>query len=229
LVREESLPWFSARQDPYRILYASDLHLTVGNAWKLTSQLAQAAYEAKPHLVLLGGDLVDQVQALPGLTECVRALSAFAPLASVGGNHDGALGMAKVCKAVEKGGGLWLGRESYSFQVGDKKVRVDGFLKPTEERASARADARILCSHFPDPFPRAARRGYRLVLAGHLHGCQFVFWRRQGKLYPGAWFYRWNGLRFQDGHCSLVMSRGVSDSFPLRWDCPREVLLCKVS
>jgi len=224
LVREEEISLFSTNENPYRILYASDIHLSGGNSGKLIGQLAQAVSEARPQLILFGGDLVDNVEELPALTECVRELCSIAPVASVAGNHDRQAGLLKVQRAVEKGGGFWLGPESYFFKIGNRKVRVDGQLKPGSESV----ETRLLCAHYPDIFQRAVDEGYRGVFAGHLHGCQFVFWGKEGKLFPGAWFYQWNGLRFREGACSLFVSRGVSDSFPIRWNCPREVLLCKV-
>jgi predicted MPP superfamily phosphohydrolase len=69
---------------------------------------------------------------------------------------------------------------------------------------------------------------YRLVLAGHLHGAQCVFATWEGRQFPGAWFYRWCGLRFDLDATTLLVSRGVSDTLRLRWNCPREVLLCEV-
>ena len=69
----------------------------------------------------------------------------------------------------------------------------------------------------------------RLTLAGHLHGGQVVLFERKGRLYPGACFSRWNGLRFEDEGATMWVSRGVADTLPLRWNCPREVLLCELS
>jgi predicted MPP superfamily phosphohydrolase len=55
-----------------------------------------------------------------------------------------------------------------------------------------------------------------------------VFFERGGRLYPGAFLYRWNGLRFHENGSTLVVSRGVRDTLPLRWNCPREVILVEV-
>jgi predicted MPP superfamily phosphohydrolase len=65
-----------------------------------------------------------------------------------------------------------------------------------------------------------------LVLAGHLHGCQFVFKEHAERLLPGGWFYSWNCLRRKVGNCALIVSRGCADTLPFRWNCPREVVVC---
>ncbi|MCA9321196.1 MAG: hypothetical protein KDB53_10705, partial [Planctomycetes bacterium] len=87
---------------------------------------------------------------------------------------------------------------------------------------------RILCAHDPEVFDAACVAGYDLVLAGHLHGGQIVLSRRRGRDYPAAWFYRWNGPTFQRAGTTMLVSRGGADTFPLRFRCPREVLLCAI-
>jgi predicted MPP superfamily phosphohydrolase len=103
-------------------------------------------------------------------------------------------------------------------------LRLDGCVDET----ASHADPRILCAHDPAVFPHAVRAGYRLVLAGHLHGSQCVLAERDDMLYPGAWFFRWNGLRFSEGACRMWVSRGMADTLPMRWNCPREILLCQL-
>jgi hypothetical protein len=61
-----------------------------------------------------------------------------------------------------------------------------------------------------------------------LHGCQLVACEYRDRLFPGAFFYRYCYLSHQCGSTRLVVSRGVSDLVPIRWRCPREVVLCYV-
>jgi predicted MPP superfamily phosphohydrolase len=67
------------------------------------------------------------------------------------------------------------------------------------------------------------------VLAGHLHGGQCVLATRRGRLYPAAWIYRWHGLRFEEAGAVMLVSRGVGDTLPVRFNCPREVILCEIT
>jgi len=48
-----------------------------------------------------------------------------------------------------------------------------------------------------------ARAGYRLVLAGHLHGGQCVLATIKDRLYPAVWVYPWHGLRFATGDARI--------------------------
>jgi predicted MPP superfamily phosphohydrolase len=53
---------------------------------------------------------------------------------------------------------------------------------------------------------------FELTLSGHLHGGQFVLFERRGRLYPGAFLYRWKRLRFEDKNGkTLLISLEVSD------------------
>jgi predicted MPP superfamily phosphohydrolase len=170
-------------------------------------------------VILLGGDLADTAGGLAPLRRAVRALATVAPVYAVPGNHDRRPGETAVRAAVEAGGGHWLPEKPY---VGS--LRIEGTLTsapPTRPR--------LLCAHYPAVFPEAAAAGYGAVLAGHLHGGQCVLATVDGRLYPAAWFDRWHGLRFAERGSTLLVSRGVADTFPFRFNCPREVLLCAIS
>lgn len=207
----------------WRLLFASDLHLTARRE-HLAAALLIAARATRPDRVLLGGDLVDAGSGVRLLATLVRDLAAIAPVRAVPGNHDAGVGLGRVRAALLAGGGSWLG---------DEELR--GADRPTVaiatrlEHAAHRPTRRLLLAHDPAVFPRAAAAGFDIVLAGHLHGCQCVLWRRGQRLYPGAFFYRWNGLRFAAGPSAMVVSRGVADTLPLRYRCPREVILCEVA
>lgn len=212
LVRRESVPHVGTGR---RLLFASDLHLRKNGPAHIVEGLLEIASRESPDLVLLGGDLVDTTSGLQALQSLVRTLSCVAPLCAVAGNHDRWVGLEKVRAAVASGGGHWLDQAPW-FLTPDCAIYGAG-QQPVR---SARCN--LLCTHHPVP----AAHPYNLTLSGHLHGGQFVFYERHGRSYPGAFLYRWNGLRFddEDGR-TLLISRGVQDTFPLRWNCPREVLL----
>ncbi len=203
---------------PIRILYASDLHL--GHRWtrRDPDQLVETAALTRPDLLLLGGDLVDTARSLPGLSRLVADLARSVPVYAVAGNHDESVGLTRVRDAVWAGGGRWLPDEPV---VGP--VTIDGTVTASGRRS------RVHCAHDPAVFPAAAAAGYDLVFAGHLHGGQCVLSNRGDRQYPAAWFNQWHGLRFEERGTRMLVSRGVADTVPLRFNCPREVILCDVS
>jgi predicted MPP superfamily phosphohydrolase len=213
LVRHEGLSHLGLDK---RILFASDLHLRRDGPSQIIDGILDIVSREHPDIVLLGGDLVDWMTGLETLRDLVDRMTRTAPVAAVGGNHDRWIGLARVRDAVLRGGGHWLEDKPLEWSPG-----VVAYGSPEDELIPAACQ--ILCSH--DPRSPSARRRYDLVLSGHLHGGQFVFYERGGRFYPGALLYRWNGLRFQDNGSTLLVSRGVRDTLPLRWNCPREVIV----
>lgn len=220
-IRDECL---TTRDDACRLMYVSDLHLRRTRSDHLCRQVIAAARSAKADVMLLGGDLVDGPAELDKLCELVAALREVAPVFAVGGNHDQCVGLNRVCDAVVSGGGQWIHAGSAEIPHGRRVIAVSGpgaaFLP--------HGDFQVLCAHNPRVWKTARQRRYDLVLAGHLHGCQVVAFEYRDRLFPGAIFYPYCYLSHRHGSKRLVVSRGVSDLVPIRWRCPREVVVCHV-
>ena len=97
------------------------------------------------------------------------------------------MGVTRVRNAVVGGGGCWL-EDAPWF------VSPNCAIYGSREQPLQSASYHLLCTHHPV----ASARPFDLTLSGHLHGGQFVFYQRGGRLYPGAFLYQWNGLRFDD-------------------------------
>jgi uncharacterized protein len=206
----------------FRAIYASDLHLHPASEEFVIAQLNRVIDEHPFNLMLLGGDLVDSRTSLPTLSRFILRCRERAPVLVVPGNHDVAVGLEAVQHAVESAGGQWLPGNPFTLTIGERPMTFVGSFDHLP--LVAKRDGTVLVGHDPSVFPEAAKRGVSLVLAGHTHGGQFVWWRWRGKMYPGAFGYRWNGERFSDGSTTLLVSRGVVDLIPIRFRCPREVL-----
>lgn len=220
-VREERL---SARGDVCRLLYISDIHLRNGRSDTLCRQVSEAVAGCHPDVVLLGGDLVDSFSELGRLSGLVRSLRDMATVLAIGGNHDQRVGMACVREAVEHAGALWIHDGTARVTHRERAIVISG----PDATSTPEGDVRVLCAHNPRIWKAARHAGYDLVLAGHLHGCQIVGWDYRDRLFPGALLYPYCFLTHDCGATRLVVSRGVSDLVPIRWRCPREVVLCYV-
>jgi len=220
-VREERL---SIRHDACRLMYVSDIHLRRARSHNLCRQVIESARCSDIDVLLLGGDLVDEPAELGTLRDLVGALCEVAPVFAVGGNHDRRVGLNRVCDAVVSGGGRWIHADGARIANGSRVIAVSG----PDAASMPEGDFQVLCAHNPRVWKTARQRGYDLVLAGHLHGCQVVAFEYRDRLFPGAVFYPYCCLRHQHGSARLVVSRGVSDLVPIRWRCPREVVLCHV-
>jgi len=220
-IREERL---SPRPDACRLLYISDIHLRNGRSERLCRQVVDSVMCSDPDVVLLGGDLVDGASELIKLSELIGKLREVAPVLAVAGNHDRQIGLDRVREAVANAGGHWIHDGLARLKHGERVIVVSG----PETAAPAEGHFRVLCAHDPRIWKTAGHAGYDLVLAGHLHGCQLVAAEYRDRLFPGAIFYPYCFLSHQLGSSRLVVSRGVSDLVPIRWRCPREVVLCHV-
>lgn len=229
LVRRETVAAgaSTASARPWRLLHASDLHLTARRR-PLVAELLTRLAEERPDVLVLGGDLLERSDGAAVLREFIGEACSIAPVAAIDGNHDRWCGVAAVRAAVLEGGGAWLPDEPRELRRdGARPLRLQPAL-PLHAMPGRSDAVTVAVAHHPaEALPAAAARA-DLVLAGHLHGGQCVLWRRGAKLYPGALFSRWNGLRFELGATTLLVSRGVADTLPLRFRCPREVITCAI-
>jgi len=223
-VRHESVAVRAAPASAWRLVYASDLHLTARRGHVGAALLTVVARQ-RPDAVLLGGDLLDRRAGALVLATTVQQLREHAPVFAVAGNHDGWLGHDVARRAVLAGGGQWLSEGEGELVRGGARLQLHATVRPrgVHEATSVRA----LVGHHPQ-IAVAAAPHYDVVFAGHLHGGQCVWWQHGTRLYPGAWFSRWNGLRFPVAGAVLLVSRGAADTLPVRFRCPREVLCCEI-
>ena len=205
--------------EPIKVMFASDLHVGAWGSGRPLRELLRLVHKHQPEILLLGGDLVDHSRAMPQLRTWLRRISRVCIVAAVPGNHDLWI-LDAVRTAVLQTGCIWLPDRSLTLDG----LRVDGRPLPADPSSGVK---RVLCAHHPDVFDEAAALGYAMVMAGHLHGGQLVFAEVHGRQFPGAFLSRWNGLDFAIGKSRMFVSRGLADTLPIRFNCPREVLLAE--
>ena len=221
VVREEVAP-LPIEGKPCTLLYISDLHLGARNSRRIVEEVLERVHSHPCDLILLGGDFVDRRSALPLLEEFFQNLCQFAPTLAVPGNHDRFVAPSEIAAIARRAGVHWLLDSSAEFP--EWNLVVDGVPR----RGAGGMKSRILCVHNPVEFADAFGMDYTLGFAGHLHGSQFVLAKRDQSLYPGRLFFRWNVLREEHDNTLYLVSRGVNDSLPLRFNCPRELILCNL-
>jgi predicted MPP superfamily phosphohydrolase len=203
----------------FRIAWISDLHLARATSIHTVRAVVLATRGVAPDVVVLGGDLVDAPCGLRQLQILVRALSRRAPVWALPGNHDEAFGTGSVAAAVRASGGAWLPGVTTAFADGAVQLTTS-----PDFAASPAARITVGCVHAPGRLRGWVGRA-RVVLAGHLHGGQFVLTEAFGRSWPAAVRYRWCGPRFELGEgTTLLVGRGAGDLLPVRWNCPREIL-----
>jgi predicted MPP superfamily phosphohydrolase len=228
------IPGLSRALDGFSIAQLSDVHIGVfvGDAELAIAE--ELLRKAKPDLIVLTGDLLDNDARLAG--QLGRFVRRLAPLAREGvvvisGNHDYFAGVEEVARAVTSAGarmlrneGMVVGEAGAGFALlgvedvwarrdggGPDLERALGSLPRLGGRVSAAADLpRILLCHNPSFFAEAAGR-VALQLSGHTHGGQVNLGVSPADfLLPGGWVRG----RYDEHGSALYVNRGFGTVGP---------------
>ncbi len=225
-----------AALDGLRILHLSDLHLSVYVNLTDLEQILTDAAKHSPDLILVTGDIADDLRLLP---DAIRMLdSARAPLGAYAslGNHEHFRGVQQVVHAFSGSPVLLLVDEGRRIEIGDSTLYLAGIDDPVTMRdiredyfvnsigkALVDRDSEaftILMSHRPNAFDEAETHGIDLTLAGHTHGAQLGLGGRSllESSFPTS--YLWG--HYRKNAAQLYTSSGAGHWFPFRLGCPTE-------
>jgi predicted MPP superfamily phosphohydrolase len=218
------LDYHCAGAGSFTVFYLSDLHLTRFGG-PLVARLIATITQLDPQLILLGGDYLDGPRGVVHFSRLLQFLATRPPVLVVAGNHDEWFGLAKIKALVAANNLIWLGVEPVEISLAGRRILVSGAGADTPVEGM---DFSILCLHQPSD-PTRLRVAHNLVFAGHLHGGQVVLWHSARGLYPGRLVYRWNILQAQLGNCLYIVSKGLGDTLPVRYNCPKDVVFVRVN
>ena len=229
---------FPAGHAPLRIAFLSDIHIGPTTAAHTLDAAFRLAAEARPDVLVLGGDHVfagAKPWRVAELRERVAAFPAPRKLAVLG-NHDYWTDHARVAAALRDAGATVLVNQAVRLDGPHGDVALLGIDDPltgvpdADAAISACGDAavRLAICHAPEGLPMLQGRGVRLLLCGHTHGGHIALPSRP--LYvPGAVGRRHPHGRFEVGGLTMIVSRGVGAvSVPMRWNAPPDVLVVDV-
>jgi uncharacterized protein len=208
----------------FTVLYLSDLHLNRFSQ-PLVEQIIQSIESLNPTIILFGGDYVDTHKGLYYFEKLLDGITPREHIFAIAGNHDDWFGLLKIKNVCAKYAIKWMENCSEIVDIKGFKIQI---TDKTMHQRLKNADFNILCLHQPidiTPF----HDHFNLVFAGHLHGCQVVFWENEKGLFPGKWFYKWNILKTQIGDCLYIVSKGLGDTLPLRFNCRKDMILVEIS
>ena len=222
--------------DGLRLLHLSDMHL---RHYVTLADLEEVMIRAEPHspdLVLVTGDVADDLGQLPDALRMIAALKprlgAYASL----GNHEYFRGVQRVRAIFDRSEIPLLIDEGVRLPVRDGSLFVGGIDDPVTmhnvgdeffRAALGKAllgrgenDFTVMMSHRPDAFRTAAALSVDLTLAGHTHGGQIGLFGRSLLERSLPEKYLWG--HYEDGSGQLYTSCGVGHWFPFRLGCPPE-------
>lgn len=211
--------------DGYKIVQVSDLHNA--SFGKDQRQLISSIKAEDPDLIVFTGDMVgswipDYQNALILIKEATK----IAPVLVVDGNHDARLKTYPIQKqAMIDAGAIVLEDESYPITIQDSSIQILGLKErfKVKDRASPIKDLvdpntfSLLLAHHPENFLDYVQAKVDLVLVGHAHGGQFIFFD-QGIYSPDQGIFpKYTDHLITQDSTSMIVSRGLGESvLPLR-------------
>lgn len=219
-----------------RFLHLTDLHLrhyvTLDD---LDRVLGEAEYY-KPEMVLVTGDIADDLTQLPGALSRLRAFSAPLGVYACLGNHEYFRGVSRVKRIFDASNIPLLVNQSMILTVRGHRLNLGGiddpvtlreikadFFQRTIDETFPEADGSVfslLMSHRPEALDYASEKGLDLVLAGHTHGSQVGLLGRSA--FESWWPQRYLWGHYRRAQTHLYTSAGVGHWFPFRLGCPAE-------
>lgn len=230
-----SFPQLPPALTGYKIAQISDTH--IGSFFgmdKLDKVLAMVKAE-QPDLLVITGDLIDDLALLSPTMERLAAFQAELPqgIFYCWGNHEYFRDIGRIRRALYSSPIVVLENENKEVYNGLYLAGVDypwsknrGEQEAVQREYFARAIRGIfpnaftvLLAHHPAFFDNAFAAGVPLALAGHTHGGQVNFF---GKSVLPVQYKYMRGM-FRQGDSYGYVSVGAGHWLPLRLNCPAEV------
>lgn len=221
-----------------RIAFLSDIHAGSYLNEKDLCRLFARVAEKRPHLVCLGGDLINtREREILMYRRALQLLSPELGIVAVPGNHDQFMGqdLGLWAAFLREQGVCVLINQGVRLTFGGACFWVAGVDDLTEGRpdlalalqGSTREEPKILLSHNPDMFYEASSVGLDLTLSGHTHGGQV---KAFGKVLLSHSRFGWHEGLFDEDGCYLYVGRGVGVTvLPLRIGAPAEVPILELT
>jgi len=219
-----------------KILHLSDLHLRHYVTLDDLSEVLADASRFAPDLVLVTGDIADDLRLLPDALAMISNLSPPLGIFACLGNHEYFRGIAEVRRIFDRSPIPLFVNAGVKIAVGSSSLLVGGiddprllglidiaFFKRTINQMLThvdRGDFVILMSHRPEALDYASEVNIDLTLAGHTHGGQIGVLNHS--VFEAVWpeRYLWGHYQLKRSH--LYTTSGVGHWFPFRLGCPPE-------
>lgn len=195
-------PGTIGRDEEFRILHISDLHMIPGQEEKI--EFVRALAETQPHLVVNTGDNLSDLKAVPSVVRALEPLLRVPGLFVFGTNDYWAPRWSNPLKYLTgakrepsyvdlpwqsmravflEHGWLDANNRRHEFVAGGLKIAAAGVDDPHHDlddypaitgAPNPRADLSLAVLHAPEPrvLSQFAADGYQVALAGHTHGGQ---------------------------------------------------------
>ena len=224
-----------AKFDGIRVGHISDLHVGEMIPVSRALEAVDLLTKSKPDLVACTGDVVDL-----DVAGCEPVFAALGQLrASMGrffvlGNHDLLDNEQRVMRLAQESGMTTLRGETLTARGGLRIGGIDwsrtlaGNAQEVRKIVQQGNVPHLLLAHNPKAFREAAKCNVPLTLSGHTHGGQFALLPSLRKKPRAAASSVLRAGHYHQGDSHLFVTTGVGGWFPLRVNCPAEVVVITV-
>jgi len=216
-------------QKNIKIVLISDLHSTIHG--KDQCILIDKVRDIKPDLIVLSGDIIDDVAPMFGTQLFLSGISGIAPIFYVTGNHEYmSRNIQKIREELASFGVIILSDNYTIIEIKNTEIIIAGLEDPYKrkyetprynqnesmEKAFRELDNiqlyKILIAHRPEKIEIYKKYSFDLILSGHAHGGQVIIPRLINGLYaPNQGFFpKYAGGIYIHGNITHVISRGLS-------------------
>jgi predicted MPP superfamily phosphohydrolase len=219
-----------------RVVQLTDIHAGIFMNRQQVRFYVDKVISLQPDLFVLTGDYVtNSLSFLPGcLEEIARVRARYGTFATLG-NHEHWYGSPIELRAIFRRYGVpLLNNEHRIIRTDTGRFALIGIddLRTGKGNLEAAlygldpAIPRLLLSHRPEIFPRAAALGIPLTLSGHYHGGQIKLGLPGGGISLAHLRTPYVEGLFRIGASRLYVSRGIGATFtPVRFNAPPEITL----
>jgi predicted MPP superfamily phosphohydrolase len=212
-----------------KIVHISDLHSTVYG--KNQETLIRKIEKRAPDLIVLSGDIMDDVEPHTGTRLLLAGVRDLAPICYVSGNHEyWSRDIGSIREEPRAFGVVILSDEFVRIEIGGNELVIAGiedpdkkaFETPDYDQGQAMRNTfgaldktgayKILIVHRPENIETYKQFPFDLVLSGHTHGGQIRIPLVMNGLYAPdqGWFPKYAGGLYTHGSLSHIVSRGLS-------------------
>lgn len=221
---------------PVRIVLLSDFHSSCYG--KGQEVLIKAVEGQSPDVIMLAGDIAEDVRPHKNTVELLSALGKEYPCFYVTGNHEEWSGEEENIKEIIRScGAKVLEGDAVLFEKDGETVRICGVdnSMPGEQfddccKAAGDDIFTVLMSHRPDHAELYGGKGFDLVVCGHAHGGQVIIPYVLNGLYAPdqGLFPEYAGGEYllEDGTTEMIVSRGLcKNALPRVFNRPEVVTI----
>ena len=216
-------------QNSITVVLISDLHSTIYG--KDQTVLINKIKSANPDVVVLSGDIFDDVVPMTGTQLLLSGILGVAPVYYVTGNHEyWSYNMQAIREELASYGVIVLSDNYTIIDINDNEIIIAGIEDPDKknyetpnynqndsmESAFRELDEislyKILIAHRPEMIESYKRYSFDLVLSGHTHGGQIRLPYIMNGLYAPhqGLFPKYAGGMYTHGNLTHIISRGLS-------------------